>query len=119
MAIACGGALGASLRYAISLGSVAVQQHAALAATLANLIGALLLGILFERVGSAEAHPLLRPFLVVGVFGSFTPFSALALDNRALAAQQGEFVALLHITGSIVLGLIVFAGGAAIAGRSR
>lgn len=117
IAIAGGGALGASLRYAIALGTAAGQQHTALAAILANLIGALLLGILFARVDSAEAHPLLRPFLVIGVFGSFTTFSALALDNRALATQQGEIIALLHIVGTIVLGLLVFVVGAAIARR--
>ena len=118
-AIAAGGALGATLRYAIVLGTQSANQHAAWATAGANLVGALLLGMVVSRVDSARAHPLSRPFLVVGVFGSFTTFSALAFDNRTLAFQQGEIVALLHIAGSIIAGLLAFAAGSAIARGSR
>jgi CrcB protein len=118
-AIAVGGALGASLRYAVLLGTQSANQHAAWATAGANGLGALLLGMVVARVDSPRAHPLIRPFLVVGVFGSFTTFSALAFDNRTLALQHGELVALLHIAGSILAGLLAFAAGSAIARGRR
>lgn len=117
-AVAAGGALGASLRFALAEGMGAIGQHAALATTIANLTGAFLLGMLVTRLGTRDVHPLLRPFLVIGVFGSFTTFSALAFDNRALADHFGELAAALHIAASIVAGLLVFAAGRA-AARAR
>lgn len=119
LVIAIGGALGACLRFAIALGMQAANQHGAWATTAANLIGSFLLGVIVARVGSSTAHPLLRPFLVVGVFGSFTTFSALAFDNRLLAGQHGEAIALLHLVGSIAIGIVAFACGTAIARGRR
>lgn len=114
LAIAIGGALGASLRYAVTLGLRSVHPQQALATASANLLGALLLGMLAAHVDSPRAHALLRPFLVVGVFGSFTTFSALAFDNRVLASQHGELMAVLHMAASIFGGLLAFAAGTAL-----
>ena len=80
-----------------------------------NPIGAFLLGVIVARIASPSAHPLLRPFLVVGVLGSFTTFSALAFDNRQLATQQGELLAAVHLVGSIATGIVAFTFGTAIA----
>ena len=60
---------------------------------------------------SGKAHPLLRPFLNLGVFGSFTTFSALAWENRVVALQSGEGLAAAHLAGSILSGLAAFALG--------
>ncbi len=90
LAIAIGGALGASLSFAVALGMQAADQHGAWATVVVNLIGAFVLGVIVAGVGSPTAQPLLPAFLVVGVFGSFTTFSALAFDNRLLAAHNGE-----------------------------
>ncbi len=119
LAIALGGSFGASLRFAIARGTEVADQDAAWATLIANLIGAFLLGVLVSRVEANEAHPLLRSFLVVGVFGSFTTFSALALDNRSLASQHGEFAALMHITGSVLAGLLAFSLGNAVFRAAR
>jgi len=119
LAIAIGGALGASLRFAVVLGMQAADQHGAWATATANLIGSFLLGVIVARVASPTAHPLLRPFLVVGVFGSFTTFSALAFDNRRLAGHHGEGIGLLHLVGSIAIGIAAFACGTAIARGRR
>jgi CrcB protein len=117
--IALGGAIGASLRFAISLMIGMADLHVALAAGSANVIGSFLLGLLVGHLESAKAHPLMRPFLTVGVFGSFTTFSALALDNREIALEAGEVLAAAQLLGSIVLGLAAFALGDAIAERNR
>lgn len=88
--IALGGAIGSCLRFGVSLGMGAAQLHGALAAGCVNLLGSFLLGLLVGHFESGKAHPLLRPFLSVGVFGSFTTFSALALDNRASRSRRAK-----------------------------
>jgi CrcB protein len=106
--IAAGGALGAGLRHGLAVSINAAQWHPALATALANLVGSFLLGLLTGHLASTETHRLLRPFLAVGVLGSFTTFSALALDNRLLATESGELMAALQLLASIVSGLAAF-----------
>jgi CrcB protein len=110
-AIALGGALGACLRFAVSLAIAVVNWPEALAAGIVNVAGSFLLGLVVGHLESGQAHPLLHPFLTVGVFGSFTTFSALALDNRALAVTAGEGFAVAQLAGTLVLGLAAFALG--------
>jgi CrcB protein len=109
--IALGGAVGASLRHTITLAVRVTHWHPVLGAVLANLVGSFLLGLLVGALESAKLHPLLRPFLTIGVFGSFTTFSALALDNRALANESGETLAAVHLAVAIVSGLLAFVLG--------
>ena len=109
--IALGGSIGASLRHAVSLGIRAAQWHPVLGAALSNVLGSFLLGLLVGFLESEKVHPLLRPFLTIGVFGSFTTFSALALDNRILAGESGEALAAFHMAASIVSGLLAFVLG--------
>lgn len=119
LAIAAGGAIGACLRFAVSLLASSAQWHGALGTALANVLGSFLLGLLAGHVESEAAHPLLRPFLTVGVFGSFTTFSALAADNRALAFESGEASALLQLAATLALGLAAFALGTVLDARWR
>ncbi len=114
--IALGGALGASLRHAISAAIRIAHWHPVFGAAFANLLGSFLLGLLVGFLESEKVHPLLRPFLTIGVFGSFTTFSALALDNRVLAAESGETLAAIHLAASIVSGLLAFVLGDALSG---
>jgi CrcB protein len=110
-AIGVGGALGASLRHALALAAGALGLHSAAGTLAANLAGAFLLGVLLTRFESPSAHPLLRPFWVIGVFGSFTTFSTLILEGHDVAAASHPDLALLHFGTSIALGLAAFALG--------
>ena len=111
LAVASGGLIGASLRFAFAILAEDLGFHTAVATAIVNLLGAFLLGALLARFDAPSAHPLFRPFWVIGVFGSFTTFSTLALDNRLLAGGHGEPLALLHLAGSLALGLAAFALG--------
>jgi CrcB protein len=106
-----GGALGASLRHGLALGAGALGLHSAVGTLAANVAGAFLLGVLLTRFESPRAHPLLRPFWVIGVFGSFTTFSTLVLEGRGFAEANHAGLALMHLTTSIALGLAAFALG--------
>lgn len=108
LVIAMGGACGASLRHSVSLFITSAQWHFTFATAVANLLGSFLLGVFVGYVATGVPHPLLRPFLTIGVFGSFTTFSALAMDNRRLAAESNEVTAAIHLGLSIVSGLAAF-----------
>ena len=113
MAVGLGGALGAMLRYAISLWAVqrfeALMPTAALIGTLiANAVGALLIGVLFvvitEKGLIAESW---RPLLVVGFLGALTTFSTFSLETVGLL-QQGEWLsAMVYVLGSVIICLFL------------
>ena len=100
---AAGAVLGSALRYAISVNITASVHGVFIYATLAvNLIGALLIGLL-ARSANIMASEARRHFLITGVLGGFTTFSALAVETVQLAAKN-LFLAVAYI-------LITFAGG--------
>lgn len=116
LAIAAGGALGATMRFGLT--RLLAQQSdwdPWLATAGSNVLGALALGFLLARL-SENSHPLLRPFLATGLLGSFTTFSTLLLENDALF-QTSPVQALMHLTLVIGLGLAAFPVGEALGGR--
>ncbi|BCN69767.1 CrcB family protein [Rhodococcus hoagii] len=70
--VAAGGAVGASIRYALAL-----QFPGIWTILVINVLGSLLLGILAALLGPDR---LWRLFLGVGVLGGFTTFSTFAVD---------------------------------------
>ena len=119
VAVASGGMIGASLRFAVAIAAESAGLHSAIGTGIANVTGSFLLGALLARFDAPSAHPLYRPFWVIGVFGSYTTFSTLALDNRLLAGGHGELLALVHLIGSMSLGLAAFALGYRMRGGRR
>lgn len=108
LAIAIGGGLGALARYGLS-GLVQGRGAAFPWGTLAvNAIGCFLIGAVFERL-SADA----RAFVVVGVLGGFTTFSAFGHETVELLRGGQTTLALLNAAGNVVLGV-----GAVLLGRA-
>ena len=105
-AIAVGGVVGATARYALSE-AVPVPDNGFPTATLVtNIFGSFLLG-LFAGVSadvSARMHHL-RPFFAVGVIGSFTTFSTFAVENVVLVDRGDVLVAMLYVVATLVAGL--------------
>ena len=102
--IACGGAVGALLRYSLQVAIPAATGKLPVAMLLANVLGSLAMGILFvliqEKTLLAEW---LRPLLMVGLLGAFTTFSTFSLDTIRLL-EAGQFaVAVTNILLSVVL----------------
>ncbi|RSS82462.1 CrcB family protein [Streptomyces sp. WAC06614] len=85
-AIAAGGALGAGARYGLALLWPAGADAFPWATFWTNVSGCALIGVLMVLVGEGgrTAHPLVRPFLGVGVLGGFTTFSTYAVDFARL-----------------------------------
>lgn len=107
IAVAAGGALGATLRHAVN--QIALQ---ALGAdfpwgTLAvNILGSFIMGVFVGAFALFwDASQTLRLFLTVGVLGGFTTFSAFSLDS-VLLLQRGQVIdAVSYILGSVILSL--------------
>ncbi|MBC7851101.1 MAG: fluoride efflux transporter CrcB [Chitinophagaceae bacterium] len=111
--IALGGGLGSVLRYlAHKWISSATTNPFPLGTLLVNVIGCLLIGIFFalslrQNYLSTE----LKLFLMTGLCGGFTTFSAFTLEGMNLINEQRLLVFFLYFSCSIVLGLAAtFAG---------
>ena len=111
IAVACGGALGAVLRYALQTALVG-QGKFPIAILLANVLGSFLMGLLFVLIQEKQLLlPWLRPFLMVGLLGAFTTFSTFSLDTLRLL-QSGDFTAAMsNIVLSVSLALLAAAAG--------
>lgn len=77
-----------------------------------NLLGCLLIGLL---AGLAQrngwGHPACRLFMLTGVLGGFTTFSAFGLETTALLIQRQWLPALAYTSASLLLGLAAVAAG--------
>lgn len=117
LAVAAGGALGAMLRYGVSL-LVARAWHGEfpLATFLVNVSGSFVLGLVVafgaERGGF---DPLTRLALATGVLGAFTTFSTFEYETSRLLEQGAYVTALLNVLVSLAAGLVALRLGAALA----
>jgi len=67
-----------------------------------NITGCLLIGALMAVIEERPAHhPLLRPFVGVGVLGGFTTFSTYALDGVDLWRADEPHVAAFYLAGTL------------------
>lgn len=108
-----GGALGAGLRYGVGRTALSILGPGFPWGTLVvNLVGGLCAGLaagLFARQGAGGEG--WRLFLVLGVLGGFTTFSAFSLET-GLMLQRGEMaLAALYILASVIGSVaLLFAG---------
>ncbi|MBB5517077.1 CrcB protein [Rubricella aquisinus] len=109
MQVALGGAIGAVLRYASVVFAMRLIGTGFPFGTLfVNVVGSFLMGIAAVWVLS---RPGMAPFVMAGVLGGFTTFSAFSLDALRLIEAERIGAALLYVSGSVGLCLIaVFAG---------
>jgi len=113
LAIAAGGAAGATARHFVTLWLGQALGHGFPWGTLAvNVLGSLALGALVELMALKwSAGPEMRAFLVVGVMGAFTTFSAFSLEVVALAERGQTMTAGAYVAGSVILSVGGFLAG--------
>ncbi|NWG70133.1 MAG: fluoride efflux transporter CrcB [Parvularculaceae bacterium] len=119
LAVAGGGAIGASLRHAVQIAATRAFGYSFPTGTLAvNVAGCFAMGLVVAWFAAREPNPgPLRAFLAVGVLGGFTTFSAFALDAVTLWRDKALAVAALYVCGSVVLSVGGLMAGLAV-GRS-
>lgn len=99
-AVGAGGAIGSLGRWLVALAA----GGAVWGTLLVNVTGAFALGLLVARLEHGDYHPLLRPFLAVGLLGGWTTYSTFALDGHALAGSLPSLLG--YLAASIGLGLL-------------
>ena len=106
--VALGGAIGATARYAMS-GYIlhhTIQNKFPYGTFAVNVIGCLFAGLL---VGVAEKHHLVsaeaRLFLLTGILGGFTTFSAFGVETIYLLRRGDVLVACSYVAFSVACGL--------------
>ena len=118
LVIALGGALGSCARWAVGEAVGHGDPGAWPWATLAvNLVGALAIGVLASPGVLGDRRPWLRPFLITGVLGGFTTFSALALETGVMLDAGHVTAALGYLAITLAAGLAAVRVGNAFVGR--
>jgi CrcB protein len=109
-AVALGGALGTLARYALSRGLPTAPGHFPTATLVTNVTGSFLIGLLLP-IALSSRHSLLRPFVVTGILGGWTTYSALATDAASLAKSGHALMAVGDLGMTLVAGLALVALG--------
>ena len=116
--VGAGGFLGSGLRYVTATSVQRLFPYSAFpyGTVTVNLLGCFLIGYLFQAIELREVvAPALKLFLLAGVLGGFTTFSAFSLENLLLVQDSKAGVALLNIGVQVVLGFLAAWAGLALA----
>src|SRR5713226_3988327 len=106
--IGAGGFIGTMLRYLVSGAVQNAMRNATfpLGTAVVNLSGCFVMGFLAEL---AESRGFLtdanRAFLMIGVLGGYTTFSAFGNETMNLFRSGESFLAVVNVTLQVVLGL--------------
>lgn len=108
LGIALGAAIGANLRYVVSLW--AIERYGPefpYGTLLVNLVGCLLIGVVLElHVGRVPLTVGWRAFLVTGFLGGLTTFSSFSYEIVKLYEQGFRLAALFYIAVSLIGGIV-------------
>ena len=99
--VGLGGAVGAMLRYAVSL----------LPTLVTNILGALAIGLIAGAAARRQAPEGLILFLKTGVCGGFTTFSTFSLEAWQLLEKGETVLSALYVLLSVVFCLAGVAAG--------
>lgn len=112
LAISAGGVVGALARY--GLGEL-IPRHTGQwpwATWLVNTSGCLLIGVLMVLITDVwPGHPLLRPFLGIGVLGGYTTFSTAMVEVQQLVTAGRPGAGLLYLAATVLAALVAVTAG--------
>jgi CrcB protein len=116
--IAAGGVVGAIARHGLELAWPVSTGAFPWATFVTNVSGCALIGLLMVYVVERGAgHPLLRPFVGVGVLGGFTTFSTYTVQTGDLLDAHEPALALGYLFGTLLAAMLAVVAGV-FAGRS-
>ncbi len=111
IAVASGGAIGATLRLITTQTIHKTFIHSfPLGTLMVNLLGSFLIGMFFAYFHTNNTFsPFLKTFIISGILGALTTYSAFAIESFLLLEHGQYGQALINITLN-VFGTIFFAG---------
>ena len=116
--VALGGAIGAALRYLSGVAMLRVlgPQDFPLAILSVNIVGSFLMGV-FVVAAAHKGLTAYSPFVMTGLWGGFTTFSAFSLETVTLIERGEVSSAALYVglsvalsIGGLMLGLLLARG---------
>jgi CrcB protein len=110
--VALGGAIGAALRYLTVLFSMQMLgKNFPYGTMLVNMTGSFIMGLLSVYLLHRLGHDRYAPFLMTGLLGGFTTFSAFSLDTVALLEKGRVIAAGGYVAGSVGLSVLMLLAG--------
>ena len=104
MLVATGGALGAVLRYLLTIFSKSFFVSSIYGTFSVNIIGSFLIGYLItSNVGYNFSENFIKFFLIIGLLGSFTTFSAFSYEVVELINSKKYISSFTYIFISIFI----------------
>lgn len=111
--VALGGAVGAMMRLGVARNMPWHGAHFPVATLAVNVAGCLVMGLLAALFAHRGGHHL-APFLMTGVLGGFTTFSAFSLDALTLWQRGQAGPAAVYVAASVGLSLLAVVAGLAL-----
>ena len=113
LVIALGGALGSVARYFVGKASLLLWGPDYPWGTLiVNIAGCFVMGILAGLTAHyTELSQEVKSFLLIGLLGGFTTFSAFALDVVALYQRGAWMGAALYLSASVIASIVALLAG--------
>ncbi|WP_203568492.1 fluoride efflux transporter FluC [Aestuariimicrobium ganziense] len=116
--VVLGGSLGTAARYSLQTHFPTPDGAFPLATFAINVVGALMLGVLYEGVSWTQrrttAARAIRLALGVGVLGGFTTYSSFMVETVVLTRTDHLGLALVYDAGSLAVGVIAALLGAVV-----
>ena len=110
--VALGGAIGASLRFLameVSIRNFGLEFP--YGTLFVNVLGSFVMGLLAVFLFSHLSDEKYAPFLLSGVLGGFTTFSAFSLDALTLIEKGRLMTATAYMAGSVGLSILAVVAG--------
>ncbi|WP_417321099.1 fluoride efflux transporter CrcB [Emcibacter sp.] len=117
LAAAAGGAVGATCRFLVGRLMLNVMGPGFPWGTLTvNIVGSFAIGLIVHLLAVRyELSHIWQVFLVTGVLGGFTTFSAFSLELGRMLQENNLPLAALYGIGSVTIGVLALFGGIMVA----
>lgn len=108
--VALGGAIGSMARHGVNIAAMRLMPGWPVGTLAVNICGCLLMGV-FAGGLAHRGYQQFAPFLMTGLLGGFTTFSAFSLDALRLWERGQTGHALAYTLASVVLSLVAVVAG--------
>ncbi|MCF2872924.1 fluoride efflux transporter CrcB [Octadecabacter sp. G9-8] len=108
--VALGGAIGAAARYGVGVAFFRPGGGFPIGVLAVNVIGSFLMGLVVVYLGQKMLSHF-NPFLMTGILGGFTTFSAFSLEAYTLFERGEVGQAALYVGLSVVLSIAALIAG--------